>query len=749
MEKMLLLSVHFLDDRYHGDGEWPPSPARVFQALLAGNAVGAALPDACVNALAWLESLPEAPKICAQRGRLGLPYTTFVPNNDLDAKGGDPSQVANIRVGKLIRPRHIDARNPIVYGWRFSASAQNDQAAGVVCEMADNLYQLGRGVDMAWARCELLSEPDGAVKLEQAGGEIFRPGSGAGDGEVALDCPQSGSLTSLVSRFQAQRQRFQSVRQGRKTQIYFANPPKPRFRRVSYNPAQSWRLFDLRQTDKLSSFRSWQRESVVRLTEVVRDGLAARLSEALSEQVPAIEAQVIGRGATEKDKARRIRLIPIPSTGHPHVNPAVRRILLMVPPDCSLLLGDLEWALSGLRIADTTGAGAETSLVLADDLGMLKHYAVDGVGDETASRLWQSVTPLALPLSAARRRIDPAKLREESRARREHQAGNEAKNAAERHHEEAAAVQAVRAALRHADIRERPVSIRVRREPFDARGVRAELFAQGQRFAKERLWHVALRFTRPVAGPMVLGDGRYLGLGVMERKRERLGVFTFRIESGLGNAARPERLARSLRRAVMALVQRRLGLKTPLPGFFTGHEQEGSPMRSGEHRHLSFVADLPCSRLLVVAPHILERRRAFNSERVHLKLLDDVLLDLTELRAGQDGRLALAPQAVDAESDGLLGSARQWESLTQYRPTRHAKKLPAEQALIQDVLFELDRQNLPRPELDVLTVEQGPRGGLAGRVRLRFGQPQAGPIMIGRNRHVGGGVFHRMSSPVE
>ena len=42
MTRFLLLSIRFLDDRYHGltnngeKAEWPPSPFRVFQALVAG-----------------------------------------------------------------------------------------------------------------------------------------------------------------------------------------------------------------------------------------------------------------------------------------------------------------------------------------------------------------------------------------------------------------------------------------------------------------------------------------------------------------------------------------------------------------------------------------------------------------------------------------------------------------------------------------------------------------------------------------
>jgi CRISPR-associated protein Csb2 len=36
----LVITIHLHDGRYHGMGEWRPSPARLFQALVAGAAQG-------------------------------------------------------------------------------------------------------------------------------------------------------------------------------------------------------------------------------------------------------------------------------------------------------------------------------------------------------------------------------------------------------------------------------------------------------------------------------------------------------------------------------------------------------------------------------------------------------------------------------------------------------------------------------------------------------------------------------------
>jgi len=95
MTRALLASVRFHDGRYHGVGDWPPSPARLFQGLVAAAALPG-LNDTKRNALKWLETL-SAPAIAAPAAYSGQNVNLFVPNNDLDAKGGDIRRIAEIR----------------------------------------------------------------------------------------------------------------------------------------------------------------------------------------------------------------------------------------------------------------------------------------------------------------------------------------------------------------------------------------------------------------------------------------------------------------------------------------------------------------------------------------------------------------------------------------------------------------------------------------------------------------------------
>jgi CRISPR-associated protein Csb2 len=340
---------------------------------------------------------------------------------------------------------------------------------------------------------------------------------------------------------------------------------------------------------------------------------------------------------------------------------------------------------------------------------------------------------------AMRRRIDPARRR----AR--------AKGGAERLAEETAAASAAAAAvvqaLRHAGVAARPEAIRVQREPFEAKGARAEAFAPdaptaGSRFAKERLWHMEVGLDVPQRGPLVVGDGRYLGLGLMRPARRTDGVLAFAIEDGLAADADAATLTRALRRAALARVQTERGEGKPLPPYLTGHAVDGTPLREGgAHRHIAFAYDRAQQRLLVRAPHVLDRRPLWQSERESWSLLEEAMRELTELRAGAAGKLRLARTRADLESSALLAPTRHWESATPYRVARHRRLADAAAAVAADIAEECRRLRLPRVDVTVLEARGFAGAGLAGRTRLRFASAVAGPILIGRDHHFGGGLF--------
>lgn len=731
MQRALLLSVRFHEGRYHGAGGWPPAPARLFQALVAAAARGQLLAEDDRAALAWLESLAP-PRISAPAIRVGQSFRNYVPNNDLDAVGGDIRRIGEVRASKAVRPLLFDRDVPLRYVWNFNAGTEGTSHAEAIVRIAAQLYQLGRGPDQAWASAEVVDEEAAEEDVLSHDAPTYRPTKGRA-GEMLL-CPLPGSLKSLEERFQASRKRFAHIGSGRKQGLLFSQPPKPRFQSVSYNAPSDYLLFDLRETISGKAdpdFAPWPLADAAALVVLIRDAVASRLTAAFGAKADLIARVIVGRGASEADKAQRVRIIPLPSIGHIHVDRAIRRVLVVVPPNSPIDASDIAWAVSGLGLGIDLDTGAvlradSPVLTPARDSRVLRRYGVGQPG-----RLWRTVTPAALPEAAVRRRIEPSRLRER----------DEWKGAEERLQEERRASASIVQALRHAGVSAKSTTIRVQREPFSARGARAEAFASGSRFAKERLWHVEIALAEAVAGPLVLGDGRYLGFGLMERIREAprdVVTYSLPLAAGIDLADRSD-LLHAVRRALMGLSRRPDGT---VPMLFSGHEAEGGAARSGRHRHV-FVAcadldgDRRIDHLIVAAPWACDRSVERNSREA--ALFERVLSGFELLRAN---RLGVIPLRLSSVERKVMGAARDWESHTAYRPTRHTGRSgePAT-ALLRDVIVECERRGLPRPQVELVHLDIGPKGGIAGRLRLRFAVSVAGPILLGRDSHKGGGLF--------
>src|SRR5574340_1154116 len=724
----LVIHVRLHDGRYHGNGDWPPSPARLFQALVAGGGLGGLIKNIDREALAWIES-QGAPSIGApparQRHRGVLFY---MPNNDSDSIEGDAAQIAKIRTAtKVFRPYIFDASIPFMYTWSVGQTPDDEKNAMVILSLAERLYQLGRGIDMAWAWGEVFNNGKFDELLAAYPGQVFRPT--AGNSGFLLACPGVGSLESIECRYQAQRRRFRYEQSGKSVKVVFRQPPKPRFQTVAYDSPPARQLYELHELMGDGKFAPWPLERVCTLIAQLRDGAVERLKRAMPARTAEIERVLVGRkpnGMNDGPTENRVRFVPLPSIGYVHADRDIRRVLVEVPSSCPIRADDVRWAFSGLKVGDLASSDMHVVLISADDSNFLRHY---GMNDDGCHRIWRTVTPAALPESARRRRIDPAHKRDKAKA------------GVERALEQTRAAAAVCQALRHADVRIAVEAIRVQREPFEGKGARVEAFADSTRFDKHRLWHIEIAFAAPLSGPLIIGDGRFLGLGVMAPLLTVPGSHTFLVESGLVKMPDPIELARAFRRAVMARVQAVLGDTVILPPFFTGHEINGVPARSESNPHLFFLYMPDLSRLMVIPPHIVESREPRETERKHLHVLDKALSGFYELRAGSMGCLSLRGISIDSDTDSLFALSRVWESVTPYSVTRHIKQGSAVETLSADLRAECDRRGLPKPVVIPGELRGIPGTGLIGAARLVFPTAVRGPVILGKTRYLGGGLF--------
>ncbi len=722
----LVIYVRLHDGRYHGKGDWPPSPARLFQALVAGAGLSGPLEKGDRETLSWLEALP-APIIAAPRAwqpPRGVLF--YMPNNDSDGIEGDPSKMAKIRTAtKIFRPYLFDAGIPFVYAWPIGQEPADQQRTETIRSLAERLYQLGRGIDMAWAWGETLDDDEVEDLLAAYPGQVFHP-SKNGSGRL-LPTPFPGSLESLERRHQAYGERFSYSKEGKKVKVVFRQPPKARFQLTPYESPPSRQIYELRDPVQGGVFAPWPLERAHGLVVRLRDAAVEPLKGAMPARAADIDRVLVGRkpdGTNDCPPENRVRIIPLPSIGHVHADREIRRVLVETPPGCLLHPNDIRWAFSGLDLSEPDGGEIVATLIRTDDDSFLGHF---GAKNDGAYCLWRTVTPAVLPESARRRRIDPARK------------VLDAKAGSERRTEQERAAATVRQALRHVGVREGIHAVRVQREPFEVNGQRVEDFAEGTRFEKHRLWHVEIEFSEPVHGPLTIGDGRFLGLGVMAPVIQARGIHSFAVGSGLVGSTDPEVLARALRRAVMARVQEHIDGQ--LDTFFSGHEANGSPARAPHSSHLAFAFDPAGSRLLVIAPHVLDRRPPTRGETANLAILDRALDGLRELRAGEARVLSLRRAIVAVEQDPLFAPSREWSTVTRYRVTRHVRAADAPEALVRDIQTQLRLRGFPEAKVTSSECQRVAGRGLEGRATVEFNAAVPGPVLLGRDWHLGGGLF--------
>ena len=719
MERSLLISIWFHEGRYHGQQDgfeegmgWPPSPGRLFQALLAGAAIGAEFEPRDIQAFKWMENL-HAPVIAAPWARRGRAVKLFVPNNDLDTQGGDPAKTSKIRVAKLWRPCFFDPEVPLHYLWKFDHGTDE---ASQMCKFAEKLFQLGRTFDIAWAEGKILDEDQSRQIFEQYRGTLRTP-CGAG----ATPIPHSGTLDSLILRYNRKRERLQTVIEGRKTRQLFSQPPKASFRLVGYDTLARRLHFELRTES--GSFAPRPLAHAAPLVEGIKKSASERLGNALPEQSALFERLIVGKGAGPSDIPIRIRLFPVPSIGTTHTDRSIRRVMVEVPSDCPIRLDDIRWAFSGIEpFVPSTGEVWSGSLVSAEDSRMADRFM-------RPSRVLQSITPVALP-DALCRRSHPSETKVGEARLEEHERNSHA----------------LMQALRHAGIRQVPTDIRIQKEPFHTRGVSAAEFARDSRFSKHSLWHVKIRFAEPVRGPIVIGDGRFTGLGLFEPVLERAQsafVFNIEISRPLDQSARLE-LLRHLRRALMSISRDMSG---QVRQVFSGHGINGGAARSGTHQHVFLSSDDIGSphtiRLIVAAPWACDRSaKTSDSAR---RQFANIVSQLNDLRAGSIGRFSNLQAVALEEQDPTIGPSRLWAGRTPYLCTRNLKRKDDPLTTVQaDFTTECNRRGLPKPKsIEVSNMTAGPRGGRpAAHLKIQFSTAVRGPLMLGRDSHLGGGLFH-------
>jgi CRISPR-associated protein Csb2 len=512
----LCIAVRWLDDRYHGqnrDGgsEWPPSPLRLLQAMVAAAGRWGDLPEQAREALKWLEALCEnaPPVIIAPEATHGRPYLRYVPNNDAD---NPQKREREKRLSeKAVVPTYLMDGRTIHYVWALVAD-EHENGEQHKRELSASLHAMaafGWGVDLATADAQLLDEQ----RVGSLRGQRWEPMRRNSD--YGLRVPIRGSVDELIERHRKLLSQIQP--EGREAEP----PPLRQFHRWEYRRASDPTPRPTACFALLRPGGGYRAFDPVRNTARVA-GLVRHATKRAAENAggwPDPGSFVLGHGEAEGEKHqsvgnRRFAYLPLPSiqprgTGRAAVVGGIRRVCLTVlEPGHET---EIDWASRTLAgqalIRQETGEIAALLSPLAQHDKMLGRY-LGSASD------WASVSPVVLPGYD-----DPAHYRRRL-AKGEMSAKEQRRLLETLHHRtEKLLRKAIRDAgfsdelAEHADLDWRSVG-------FWPGTERAGSYAVPDHLTRFPRLHVRLRWRDAagepvrVAGPICLGGGRFCGLGL-------------------------------------------------------------------------------------------------------------------------------------------------------------------------------------------------------------------------------------------
>lgn len=504
----LCISIRFLHPYplYHGraDGEepeWPPSPMRLFQALLNAASLrvrGRPLPFDVYETLKYLEGL--RPQIVAPRASASIVgYRAFVPHNQADLvsaawhRGNLDESIASHRMEKDVRPMRIDADGDnlptLHYLYRLGSGAPGPQAQlRAIRPSVRAITHLGWGIDQVVGDAVLLNSSSSL-----AAGERWLPSARSGR---RLRVHRHGSLDALCRRHE---QFLGRIRGGEWTPV----APLSVIDRVHYKRdtdplGRPWCALKL--VDLNDDTYAYPHAKLIHLAGMVRH-LAIQVMKknpprGVREPARWVEQYVAGHrekseGAVEALHAQ-LSYVPLPSVGHAHTDPGVRRLMIVAPFGDDEILEHLARQLDGRRLVPERTEQLRGPVFLS----RLRH---DGVIDSYTKpcRTWASFTPVILPGHDDRKPEKTRKLIRKALSQSGIDQPCEFEWSAFSHFAKSYS------AYKH--VRDEQAKDGRRHVGYVRPGHLLELSAV----------HLRLTFEQPVPGPLTIGAGRHCGFGLL------------------------------------------------------------------------------------------------------------------------------------------------------------------------------------------------------------------------------------------
>ncbi|QVL30006.1 type I-U CRISPR-associated protein Cas5/Cas6 [Telmatocola sphagniphila] len=485
MKTQLCVTIRYLQPLSHGRGaggepEWPPTPLRLFQALVAAAAARwneRMVLAYAVPALRWLEGRPFPIIVAAPAQISEVKCQFYVPDNTGDLlvpafTRGDLQRGVN-RSEKIILPVHLNGE---AVHYIYELTDGECPHIETLTAAARSITHLGWGIDMAVGNAAIMDEKEvSALK-----GEVWRPVPDSSG--TPLRVPIQGTLDALISKHEAFLNRLS--KDGFKPVPPLSTFKVVRYRRATDSASKPWIAFQILrpEADRIASFDTPRRcrdvaAWVRHVTGQVCDGWPFGSTESFVHGHAGPNRQLKGE---EADK--RFSYLPLPTINHAlNRVEAIRRVLITAPPGFQDRIDWIRRRLPGQDLIDLEGEVKGILNILPTNNWVLEQYT-------TESCCWSTVTPVMWP-------------------------GHDDNDARK-------AEKLLRNAFIHAGLAPEVVA---GIEELDWRpvGFRAGLdLAQNYRRPENlngRMYHVRVKFAHPVRGPLAVGAGRYRGFGLFAK----------------------------------------------------------------------------------------------------------------------------------------------------------------------------------------------------------------------------------------
>jgi len=567
---MFALAVHYLTQRtvatHYNDRnrpEWPPHPARLFSALVATHHAAEPPDPDERRALEWLEDRG-APQLAASAASTRQTMTVFVPVNDTTVM---PLWETGRHKVELASQAHTDAARALLQArdeggavktiagleknLAKAGKARDDAQAKLKAQMAKDLAAPGKDPPKAQvvAAAQLVPEqrarqarvfpsasptdptvyfvwPEAeapaaiAAAIERLVSRVTRLGHSSSlvhcsvtrfsvmpnwipddTGPHTLRVVRAGQLLRLEQDFE-QHNGVQPRTLPCAFQRYREGAPTPTVRPI----AKSWyseEWYVLRRVDRSASAHE---ERSLRPSSTAGPDVAETVRRALMSHCVGAPLEVISGHLPDRSPTPRhhLAIVPLPFIGGSHADGSMLGVALVLPRDCEahermhVLEALARWEAAGFEL----GLPGQRMFFARE----IDRSTLLNLRPETwcmPSQRWVSVTPVALDKHPGELHISRGTRDPEAAARRQGAAFARAENT-------------IRQACLRVGLPE-PSRVVTTLAPLVTGSEAARHFAPFPRRAgrlRRVLLHAELEFETPVAGPVILGAGRFIGLGL-------------------------------------------------------------------------------------------------------------------------------------------------------------------------------------------------------------------------------------------